>query len=120
VKQYDVPEFTDLSNAVVKLAVAPGNGWASARGAAPGTRTPRAGHYQVRKHAAVAAGWEPGSDEDDDATELPLFHAMLRTDRHPLPSPAKPKSTPPSPDRTHTLLVLALILSNDMTVCIKW
>ena len=57
----------------------PGAGWKSSRGAAPGTRKPRAGYYQNAKHEAVAAGFEADSDEDDDATELPPWNAMLRT-----------------------------------------
>ena len=57
----------------------PGAGWKSARGATPGTRKPRAGYYQIARHEAVAAGVEAGSDEDDDATELPPWNAILRT-----------------------------------------
>jgi hypothetical protein len=72
----NVPEKTDLD---AKVVVAPGAGWKSARGATPGARKPRAGYYQRVRHEHVAAGWEAGSDEDDDATELPPWSAILRT-----------------------------------------
>ena len=70
------PEWTDHDVVVDRR---PGHGWSAAKGAAPGSRNPRAGFYQVRKLETMAAGLEPDSDEDDDATELPLWGATLRT-----------------------------------------
>ena len=72
------PEKTDLDE-LGRVDAKPGAGWKSARGATPGTRKPRAGYYQIARHEAVAAGVEAGSDEDDDATELPPWNAILRT-----------------------------------------
>lgn len=75
--------LADKTNLEVVVDRVPGAGWKTARGARAGTRKARAGHYQIARLEAVAAGWEPGSDEDDDGTELPRWNATLRTGRAP-------------------------------------